>query len=283
MTFVSSNPHRGLATAGLLAPAVAFLGVWFLWPLLHLFLMGVGPEHSRLTAYSNLAANEIFRSVLFYTIQVSFIVTIVCLAIAIPTAFTLTKLKGAWLTVALYCVLVPFWVSVLVRTFGWMLLLERNGPVNGALVASGLVEKPIQMLFTSFSVYVGMVHVLLPYAVMPIYSAMLRVDERLIRASEGLGASPLTTLRRVYFPAISGGIAAAAALVMLISLGFYITPALLGGRKNMMVASLIDDFINTRFNWASASAAAFLLLLTTLLILALASRFVAPSAMVGRR
>lgn len=209
--------------------------------------------------------------------------TIICVVLAYPTAYLLTKLRGFWFSVALYCVLVPFWISVLVRTFSWMLLLERNGPINNFLMYSGITTSPINMLFNNFSVYLGMVHVLLPYAIFPMYSSMLRVDNRLLQASEGLGARGSTTFLRVYLPLTMPGVLAGGAFVLLLALGFYITPTLLGGLQNLTAAMLIDNFVNERLVWPLAAAASFILLGLVLGILALASRFLSLGSMVGMR
>jgi putative spermidine/putrescine transport system permease protein len=187
------------------------------------------------------------------------------------------------LQIALYCVLVPFWISVLVRTFSWMLLLERNGPVNTLLVSSGLIDKPLKLLFNDFAVHLGMVHVLLPYAVLPIYAAMLKVDPRLLLASDGLGATGAQTFWRIYLPLTARGVAAGAIFVFLLALGFYITPALLGGLHNLTVALLIDNFVNERLVWPLAAAASFILLAIILLILAVTARLVSLQQIVETR
>ncbi len=279
----SKRVKDGIGTIGLLFPAVLFLAVFFLAPLGKLFHISLTDPAGTLAAYNTLVTNEVFRQVFLYTLQTGVVVTVACILLACPAAYLLTKLRGVVLSVAIYCVLVPFWISVLVRTFSWMLLLERGGPVNSALVSVGILQRPVQMLFNDFSVYVGMVHVLLPYAVLPIYAAMLRVDGRLLQASEGLGAPAWTTLRRIYLPLILPGILAAGAFVMLLSLGFYVTPALLGGRQNMMVATLIDDFVNHRFAWHLAAAASFLLLAAVLAILVIVSRLVPLNQMWAKK
>jgi len=168
---------------------------------------------------------------------------------------------------------VPLWVSVLVRTFSWMLLLGTSGPINGALVWLGLVDQPLALLYNTTGVTIGMVHVLLPYALLPIYSAMLAIEPRLLLASEGLGASPLTTFRRVYLPLTLPGVGAAAAFVFLLALGFFVTPALLGGIKNVTASMLIDNFVNEQLVWPLAAASSFCLLALILALLLVASRF----------
>jgi len=176
---------------------------------------------------------------------------------------------------ALYGVLLPLWISVLVRTFSWMLLLERNGPINKALAFVGLTDHPLPLLFNDTGVLIGMVHVMVPYAVIPLYAAITRIDRRLLLASDGLGASPLFTFRKVYLPLSMPGIVAAAVFVFLLSLGFFVTPALLGGSNAMTAPMLIAGFISDRLAWSLAAAASLILLASVLALLWFVSRLVA--------
>jgi len=272
--------RENLTTVLLLLPALIFLGGWFIIPIGQLFTLSLDGPGGPFSAYADLLGSPVFRQVFINTLKLSVIVTIICVLLAYPAAYLLTRLKGIWFAVALYCVLVPFWISVLVRTFSWMLLLERNGPVNSLLVASGLVDGPVPLLFNNFSVYLGMVHVLLPYALLPIYASMLRVDGRLLQASEGLGARGRTTFLRIYLPLTMPGVMAGGAFVLLLALGFYITPALLGSLQNVTAAMLVDTFVNERLVWPLAAAASFVLLVMVLTILALAWRFLSLGSVV---
>ncbi len=275
--------RRSLATWLLLLPVLVFLTGWFIAPLTQLLALSFDAKGGRFAAYEELLRSEVFVAVFLNTLKLAVTVTLIAVLLAYPTAFLLSRIQGAWLTIALYCVLVPFWISVLVRTFSWMLLLERNGPVNTLLVSSGLVDKPLKLLFNDFAVHLGMVHVLLPYAVLPIYAAMLKVDPRLLLASDGLGATGAQTFWRIYLPLTARGVAAGAIFVFLLALGFYITPALLGGLHNLTVALLIDNFVNERLVWPLAAAASFILLAIILLILAVTARFVSLQQIVETR
>jgi putative spermidine/putrescine transport system permease protein len=277
---------RSRRTAGtflLLLPALIFLGGWFILPLGQLLLLSFDMPAGPLASYGELLGSAVFRQVFVNTLILAVVVTAFCVLLACPAAYLLSRARGFWFTLALYCVLAPFWISILVRTFSWMLLLERNGPVNTWLIWAGLTSSPLPLLFNNFSVCLGMIHVLLPYAVLPIYSAMLKVDHRLLQASEGLGASGATTFLRVYLPLILPGVLAGAAFVFLLALGFYITPALLGGIQNLTAATLIDNFVNERLVWPLAAAASFILLFVVLAILALASRFLALGSVLVMR
>jgi putative spermidine/putrescine transport system permease protein len=266
--------RHAIATALLLLPALVLLGGWFLAPLARLFQFSLAHPAGPFAAYAELLGNEVYRDIFGRTLRLAAEVTAISLLLAYPAANLLSRLRGAAFTIALYCVLFPFWISVLVRTFSWILLLERNGPVNALLTQAGLVSQPVSFLFNHTGVMIGMLHVLLPYALLPIYAAMVKVDRRLLLASEGLGASPLTTFWRVYLPLTLPGVLAGAAFVFLLALGFFITPALLGGIQNVTAAMLIDNFVSERLVWPLAAAASFVLLAIVLVLMALAGRFV---------
>jgi putative spermidine/putrescine transport system permease protein len=271
---VTTTMRRHTATALLLLPALLFLALSFVAPMLILFKLSVSATEGPLWAYGEILGNAVYLRVFWNTLVVAVAVTAISVIAAYPTAYMLTLLKGWALTLAVYGVLFPLWISVLIRTFSWILLLEKNGPVNRALVASGVVEGPVQFLFNNTGVLIGMIHVLLPYAILPIYANMLRLDGRLMLASDGLAASPWMTFRRVYLPLTMPGVGAGAVLVFLLSLGFFITPALLGGISNLTVAMLIEQLVNERLIWPLAAAASFLLLAAIAALLALAARFV---------
>ena len=263
-----------VVTAALLLPTLLFLGLWFIVPLVRLLQLSFSDPNGPTYAYREILSNGVYLRVFLNTLILSVNVTIICIALAYPTAYILSRLRGAALSIVFYCVLFPFLTSVLVRTFSWMLLLERAGPINRLLLLSHLVDQPVQLLFNNTGVYIGMVHVLLPYAIIPMYAAMITVNENLLRASEGLGASPLTTFWRVYLPLTLPGTAAAATFVYLLALGFFITPTLLGGLKNLTIAMLIDLFVSERLVWSLAAAASFCLLAIIILLFLVVSRFV---------
>jgi putative spermidine/putrescine transport system permease protein len=241
-------------------------------PLGKLLGLSFSDPRGAFATYAELLGSAVYRRVFLNTLALAAAVTASSVILAYPAAFVLTRLKGVWLYVAFWCVLFPFWISVLVRTFSWMLLLEKSGPVNRLLQLVLATDAPLALLFTGTAVFIGMVHVLLPYAVLPIYASMLRIDGRLLAASDGLGASPMTTFLRIYLPLSLPGVGAAAALVFLLGLGFFITPALLGGLGSMTLAMLIEQLVNERLVWPLAAAAAVLLLVATLALMALAAR-----------
>jgi ABC-type spermidine/putrescine transport system permease subunit I len=264
---------RAAVVALLLAPAAAIIAVGFVAPLVRLAALSVSSPAGPLAAYRELATVDVYRVVLRNTIVLALVVSAASLVIGFGLAFALTRLAPGWRAIIFGCVIFPLWISVLVRTFSWMLILESNGPLNRFLVALGVVSKPLPLLFAFPGVAIGMTHVVLPYAVLPIYAALARIDPALLRASDGLGASPRTTFFRVLLPLSARGVATAATFTFLLSLGFFVTPALLGGPSNTTIPMLIDSFVNERLDWPLAAAASMTLLGMALVVIGLAGRF----------
>ena len=191
---------------------------------------------------------------------------------AYPVAYVLSTASPRWVLIGLVFLMLPFWTSILVRTYAWMILLGRNGVLNQTLLGAGMIDKPVALIFNTTGVVIGMVHVLLPYMVFPIYSAMLRVNRDLLLAAEGLGASGWSVFRRVFLPLTMPGVIAGTALVFILSLGFYITPALLGGGKVIMIAVLIEQQVRQFLEWGFAAALSCLLLVVAVLFYVLLNR-----------
>lgn len=241
-----------------------FLGLLFLLPVLRLLMLSV--EGGTLQHFHKAITGELYVTVFVETFRIAAIVTVISLLLAYPVAYVLSTASPRWVLVGLVFLMLPFWTSILVRTYAWMILLGRNGVINQALLAAGLTDKPVALIYNTTGVIIGMVHVLLPYMVFPIYSAMLRVDRDLLRAAEGLGASGWSVFRRVFLPLTLPGIVAGTALVFILSLGFYITPALLGGGKVVMIAVLIEQQVRQFLEWGFAAALSILLLVSAVLV-----------------
>jgi putative spermidine/putrescine transport system permease protein len=265
--------RRRLTTLLVLAPAVLLLFVFFVAPLARLFGLAFVNPAGPFESFRQVVLSDVYRRVMLNTFLVSGIVTLICAVLAWPVAYLLSRLKGAWFVFVLYGVLFPLWISVLVRTFAWMLLLERNGPINRMVMALG-ASKPLALLFNEAGVLNGMVHVMLPYLILPLYATMSSIDRRLIQASDGLGAGLLDTFRLVYFPLCIPGLAGGAVFVFLLSLGFYITPALLGGSNAITLSMLIASFVTDRLDWSLAAAASILLIAAVGILLAFVARLV---------
>lgn len=193
-------------------------------------------------------------------------VTLICLFLGFPLAYLLATLPASKSNLLLICVLLPFWTSLLVRTAAWIVLLQSGGLVNSGLMATGIIDAPIQLVFNRIGVFFAMVHVLLPFMILPLYSVMKGVPPSYQRAAVSLGAHPFAAFWQVYVPQTLSGIAAGTILVFIMALGYYITPALVGGPSDQMVSYYVAYYTNTTNNWGMAAALGALLLIVTLLL-----------------
>lgn len=256
-----------------LAPALVFLALFFVYPLVRMLALSVGAPQGPFAYYASIVASPVYMTVLGLTFKTALGVTLLCVVLGVPTAYLLANLTGTWRNVLLVAVALPFLTSILIRTYAWMAILGRQGVVNRLLQAVGLADAPIHLMHNEIGVYVGMVHVLLPLMILPVYSVMSAIDHRLLRAAESLGASPRRALLTVFLPLALPGIASGALLVFLIAIGFYITPALLGGPRQVMISNLIEVHVIELLNWGFGSALAFVLLAATVLLMVLFDRF----------
>jgi putative spermidine/putrescine transport system permease protein len=248
-------------------PALALFVLFFGLPVLRLLSLSIAG--GSLEWYARALKTPLYLDVFILTFEIAAAVTVVALLISYPVAYLLATTTRIWRAIGFLFVILPLWTSILVRTYAWMVLLGRNGVVNKALIGAGIIEQPLALLYNFSGVLIGMVHVLLPYMVLPLYSAMRRVDPSLVQAAQGLGASPLLVLWRIYLPLTVNGIAAGSILVFILSLGFFITPALLGGGKVVMIAPLIQQQVGDLLDWNFAAALSTLLLAATVTIYAL--------------
>ncbi|HEX2114444.1 MAG TPA: ABC transporter permease [Alphaproteobacteria bacterium] len=212
------------------------------------------------------AEQAVFRNVLGRTFWISGVVTLACVLLGYPLAYLAASLPARHANLLLLFVLLPFWTSLLVRTAAWVVVLQREGVANAALLAAGLIEQPLRMIFNRFGVYVAMVHILLPFMVLPLYSVMKSVPPAYVRAAASLGASPWTAFRRVYLPQTLPGLSAGCLLVFVQALGYYITPALVGGAEDQMISYLIAFYASRTINWGMAAALSIILLAATLVL-----------------
>jgi ABC-type spermidine/putrescine transport system permease subunit I len=250
-------------------PLVAFLAVFYLAPVLMMLARAAGPAFDFAPLGAALSS-EVTLTVFRLTLQVAVATTALTLVLAYPLALFIATARPFAASLALAVVMVPFWTSILVRSYAWMVLLGRQGIVNGTLASLGLIDEPLKLLNTSFAVHVGMVHVLLPFMVLPIYGALAAIDGRLVFAAQNLGAGTARVFRHVILPLSLPGVVAGCLLVFVLALGFYITPALLGGPRDLTVSMLIAQEVDL-YRWDLAAALATVLLLATLgLVFALA-------------
>jgi ABC-type spermidine/putrescine transport system permease subunit I len=187
-------------------------------------------------------------------------------------AYWLSRKPQATANLLLICVLLPFWTAVLVRTYAWLVLLQRNGLINNTLITLGIIDLPLQLAHNLTASIIGMVHVMLPFLVLPLYAAMKNIDTDLVKAAIGLGSSPTEAFWRIFFPMSLPGLFAGVVLVFILSLGFYVTPALLGGGRVQMIAQRIESTITMYSNWGAASALGVVLLILAFILVALIHR-----------
>lgn len=220
--------------------------------------------------YIKAFTEPLYLSVLFSTVKIAFIVTLVCLVLAYPMAYLSVNAKTKKVRVLITAgVLIPYWVSMLVRIFAWQIILQNNGIVNQALLFIGFVKEPAKLLYTDLAVTISLVHILIPFMFLSLQNTMKQIDKNLMLASSIMGGSKLYGFTHVFLPLSKSGMLSGSIMVFVLSLGFYIAPALLGGPDNMMLSNLIEKSM-TNFNWGLASALSVELLVLVYLIIAIA-------------
>jgi putative spermidine/putrescine transport system permease protein len=224
---------------------------------------------------------RVFGRILLRTFEISAIVTLCCLFLGYPLAWWLSTLRARTANVLMILVLVPFWTSILVRVAAWVVLLQREGLVNKALMGASIVSEPLALLFNRTGVVVAMVHILLPFMILPLYSVMKSVPPSYLRAAISLGSPPLAAFFRVYVPQTLPGIGAGGLLVFILSIGYYVTPALLGGADDQMLSYYIAQYTNVDVNWGLACALGAILLIATLVLYGIYRRVVKAELSLG--
>lgn len=250
-------------------PALAFVVVVLLVPTGWLFSLSfIGDNgHFSLVNYQRMLDQASYRTVFKTTFLLSLTVTLCALCIGYPLAYMLSQLRRRTANLCLLAVLLPFWTSLLVRTYSWLVLLQRKGLVNTALMDAGLIDQPLQIVHNFMGAAIGMTHIMVPFLVLPLYASMRAINPGYVRAAASLGASPWRAFRDVFLPLSLPGLLAGVSLVFVLCLGFYVTPALLGGGKVIMIAMRIDMNLRLYNSWGAASALGVVLLVVTALIL----------------
>ena len=227
------------------------------------------------------AEEAAFSDILLRTFSISAVVTLVCILLGYPLAYWLATLSERRANLMMILVLLPFWTSVLVRIAAWIVLLQTNGLVNRFLMVTGLTGEPVPLLFNRLGVIIAMVHILLPFMILPLYSVMKSVPSNYVRAAVSLGSPPLAAFFRVYVPQTYPGVAAGGLLVFITSIGYYATPALLGGAADQMLSYYVAQYTNVDVNWGMACALGSVLLVTTLVLYAVYRRFAKAELSLG--
>jgi ABC-type spermidine/putrescine transport system permease subunit I len=245
---------------------------WFLWSS----IAELGTLSEILVEAEDVLLSGAVGGAMLNTGWIGVVVTLLALLIGYPVSYALSRAKGLAFTAILLCIVLPYFTSTIVRTYAWMVLLGRNGLINQILLGLGLVAEPVNLLYNRTGVIIGMTYVLLPYMVLTLYAAMKAVDPRLMQAAEGMGATPAQVFRRVFMPLTLHGVVAGVLITFILAIGFFITPALMGGPSDVMVAMLIEREVEITQNWPSAALMTVVLLVVTLTLYAVYSRFAEP-------
>lgn len=247
-----------------LLPALLFISLFFLIPLVSLLLRGVLEPTPGLQNYAQLFANSAYARVLLNTFSVGALVTLISLLLGFPLAWAITLVPRGWGRVLLNIVLLSMWTSLLARTYSWLVLLQASGVINKILMALGLIDQPLELVHNLTGVVIGMSYIMIPFIVLPLQATMSAIDPMVLQAGSICGASPWSNFFRVFLPLCRPGLFSGGLMVFVMSLGYYVTPALLGGAQNMMLPEFIVQQVQSFLNWGMASAAAALLIVITL-------------------
>lgn len=247
-------------------PIVILLGIVFFYPVLSLLSISVTEPQLGLHHYEKLLETT-YLTVIWRTAWIAFVVTALTALVGYPLAFYLASAPPQAAQAAMLALFIPFWASILVRTYGLMVIVGRTGVLNNALIALGIIDRPIQFLFNTWVVVAAMVQILLPFFVLPLYSVLKTIDPNLTRAAQGLGAPPLKIFTKVYLPLSLPGVYAGSLIVFVFSFGFFIVPSLLGGRRDVMLAMLVIQQFSGQINWGLGAALGAVVLVGTLVVI----------------
>ncbi len=244
----------------LVLPALLFYFAIYIYPLSRVASWSFFEHGPTLKFYRELFGEPAYFRALRNTLEISLLSTALCLLLGYPLAYVMATTSPRARRAVMVLILIPFWTSILVRTFAWIVILGTHGLLNRMLVALGLTGAPVRLLFDMTGVQIGMVHVLLPFMVFPLFAVMTRIDANIVRVARSLGAVPRRAFLHIFLPLSLPGITAGSVLVFLLAVGFYITPALLGGPGQITLATMIDMEINTFLNWGLAASLGVVLL-----------------------
>jgi ABC-type spermidine/putrescine transport system permease subunit I len=283
VTYTSINKPRNLGRFLSISPAILFLGFFFIYPVVLLLGLSLVDTSGALSLehYTRLYEKGVYVKVLLITLKIAGWTTLFAMLAGYPIAYLLSTVKSSTRNSLVIWVLMPFWTSFLVRTFAWIVLLGRHGALNELLLALGIVDTPVRLIFNFTGVMIGMVHALMPLCVLTMLSVMENIDRNLLSAASTLGARGGQAFWRVYFPLSLPGVAAGGMLVFITSLGFFITPALLGGARDTMIVQVIIFQIHEVLNWGFAGAIAMLLLVSVMVIFFLYDQLLGLSTLSG--
>ena len=274
--------HRpGFRQFVLVSPALIALLLLFVYPIAGILVRSLFSPDLTFKHYLYFFQNPLYAKVMWITLQISFLSTLTSVLVGYPVAYVLRRARPGLRNFFLLVIVLSFMISLLVRNYSWIIVLQRNGVINLLLKSLDLIDQPLILLHNKFGTMVGMTHIFTPYIIFPIYSVMMGIDLNLEKAAQNLGATRWQTFWRVTFPLSLPGIGAGALLVFIMALGFFITPALLGGRKELMLSNLIEIQIVDLLNWPFASAMSVVLLVVTLIIFFIYNRYLGVERLWG--
>ncbi|ESX81708.1 ABC transporter permease [Mesorhizobium sp. LSHC412B00] len=251
----------------LTGPALAVLLVVFGIPIILLFLTSINAPAFSATNYYEFFGQPANVRVLFQTIEVSVVATVICLIVGYPTAYLIVTASKSVRMILIVLVIIPYLTSGLARTYAWIVILGDRGVINNLLLHLGVIHSPLQLIYNTMAVYIGMVHIMLPVMILPLVSAMMGIDRSLMAAARSMGARPLTAFWRVFFPLSLPGVRGGSLLVFVFCLGFYVTPAALGGLRDAMLSNFIAGQVASSFNISRIATSAFILLAIAVAVL----------------
>lgn len=258
---------------GFAMPAILLLLAFFVIPVAFLLMRSVTEPAPGLQNYASLLGSTTYAKIFFNTFFVAGVVTAITVLIAFPVAWALAIMPARWAAVIFAVILLSMWTNLLARTYAWMVLLQQTGLINRMLKAIGLIDQPLQLTNNLIGVTIGMVYIMLPFMILPLLGVIKKIDPAILQAAALCGATKAQALRRVLLPLAGPGLASGGLMVFVMSLGYFVTPSLLGGTSNMMLAELIAQQVQSLVNWGMGGAAAFVLLIVTLGLYAVQLRF----------
>ncbi|QND35607.1 ABC transporter permease (plasmid) [Sinorhizobium meliloti] len=273
---------RRLTDFDLTLPALGLLILFFVLPVTMLLTRSVTEPVPGLGNYAELLGSSTYLRIFANTFIVSSLVTLVSLLIGFPVAWALAIMPSRAASIVFAILLLSMWTNLLARTYAWMVLLQRTGVINKMLLGMGLIDTPLPLVNNLTGVTIGMTYIMLPFIILPLYGVIRKIDPAILQAAALCGANRWQSLVRVLLPLAMPGMAAGALMVFVMSLGYFVTPALLGGTSNMMLAELIAQFVQSLVNWGMGGAAALVLLVVTLALYAVQLRFFGTNRMGGR-
>ena len=257
-----------------MVPAIALMVVFYVYPVARVLWISVTDPVPGLGNYGLLFTSASIQKMIVTTARISVMTTLITLVLAYAVAYVLVFSRDTARRVMIVGILIPLWISVLVRAFAWVALLRREGVVNNALIGAGLIEEPLPLIWNELGIMIGMVHYMLPLGILPLFSAMQDIDLRCISAARGLGASRFQVFGRIFWPLSLPGVIGSGLLVFIFSLGFFVTPAILGGGRTLMAAEYINVQIHDLVRWGIGTMIASTLVIVVVALVILLGRLV---------